>query len=175
MCDRSATPAGQNIPWHLVLEKAGWRSRDGQPPLVVLVPGLAMLLFDAETTPSGSRWHNVIDYWKSYKGMIKDLDDWDAIQVLDRMPSRATGAPLVVGNPAIDLPDAEDEAAGVADILDVKPLVGGSATVDAVSDALSEASLVHLATHALFDPTSPLDSQVRLADGELSVRDLRKR
>ena len=49
----------------------------------------------------------------------------------------------------------------MGNILNVHPLVGESATVAAVSNALSSANLVHLATHAVFHPTSPLDSQVK--------------
>ena len=101
------------------------------------------MLFGEDAMLSTSRWQNVIDYWKKFE--INGIDDPDAIQVLRRMETRSSGAPLVVGNPAADLPDAEGEATDVGNILNVHPLVGESATVAAVSNALSSANLVHLA------------------------------
>ncbi len=168
----SATRQGQNIPWHLVVQKAGWFSPENMPLPVILVPGLGTLLFDEDFGPH-LPWHSIIDYEKHFAlEELPDNFDKDAIQILGRMPINASTTPLVVGNPSWDLPDAESEATKVGDTLNVRPLIGENATIAAVRNALSSASFIHLATHAVFHATSPLESQIKLFDGELSVGDL---
>ena len=107
----SATGKGQNIPWHLIVQKAGWFDPEKTALPVIHVPGLAMLLFNDDAGLSNLPWQNVIDLAEHFK--IKELDDipQDSLQVLSRMPTRAGTEPLVVGDPSLDFPDAEDETA----------------------------------------------------------------
>jgi CHAT domain-containing protein len=168
----SPSARARSLPWALVLERAGWRAPDDAPLPVDTVPTLALLAARTPRTPAGTRWHAVRNAARSF-----GLDDpeglGEAIGVVRPVSTGpATGPPLVVGDPRADLPGATDEALQVAEILGTEPLIGRRATVDAVRNALSDASLVHLAAHARFDPTSPLDSPVLLADGELTARDL---
>ena len=165
----SPTRQGQNIPWHLIIQRDGWLSPEKRPLSVILVPGLAMLLFDED---SDLLWQNIINPGQYFGVEGFDDVDQDAIQVLLRMSSHASTSPLVVGNPSLDLPDAEGEATRVGNILNVRPLVGETATIAAVRTALSDANVIHLAAHAVFDASSPLDSHIKLSDGELSVREL---
>lgn len=165
----SPTKLGQNIPWHFVLQKAKWIRQDNGPLPIVLVPGLAMLLLE---DCSGSSWYNDIDYDEGLPDELTKLEDKDAIQIVKIMPTQASTGPLIVGNPSLDLPDAEVEAMKIGDILNVSALIGKTASIAAFRKALNSANLIHLAAHAVFDPTSPLDSYIKLSDGELSMRDL---
>jgi CHAT domain-containing protein len=62
---------------------------------------------------------------------------------------------------------AEEEAREVATMLGAKPLLGPQATKAKVNTNLSKATVVHLATHAYFEPNSPLDSGVVFANGNV--------
>ncbi|HIK10124.1 MAG TPA: CHAT domain-containing protein [Oscillatoriaceae cyanobacterium M33_DOE_052] len=98
-----------------------------------------------------------------------------AIQVLqlarksrDNRPVDTTNA-LVVGNPVMPkysrvpgeppetlpkLPGAEQEAIGIASMLNTQPLIGSTATETAVVQRIGKARIVHLATHGLLDDFS---------------------
>jgi len=87
--------------------------------------------------------------------------------------SPTEGPDLVVGNPTGDLDDAEQEAEDVADMLNVEPLIGSLATKKAVLERISTARIIHLATHAKFDPDNPLETCIMLANDEvLKARDV---
>jgi hypothetical protein len=90
-------------------------------------------------------------------------------QVRARRPAPAAGTPLVLGHNFLDLHEAEPEAAAVGRTLGVDALLGASATRDAVVGRLADAPLAHFATHARFDPRSPMQSSVELADGSLTA------
>jgi CHAT domain-containing protein/Tfp pilus assembly protein PilF len=72
-------------------------------------------------------------------------------------------APLILGNPDGTLRFAEQEARAVARLYGVQPLIGVQATKDALQKRVREAGIVHLATHAVFDPNVPLASNIILA------------
>jgi CHAT domain-containing protein len=95
-----------------------------------------------------------------------------ALQCGTMRPAGGSDRALVVGDPVGDLPYAADEARGVARMLGARPLIGDDADVNTIRPRLREASHVHLATHASFDPVDPFASQLVLADGGLSARDL---
>ena len=72
------------------------------------------------------------------------------------------------------LPGARDEAEAVAAIYRTTALHGSSATVQAITAALHQADVVHLAAHGLVRADNPLFSSLRLADGPLTVLDLER-
>lgn len=72
------------------------------------------------------------------------------------------------------VPGAHAEAEAVAAIHGTSALVGSSATVDAVMEAIDGASLAHLATHGRTHQHNPLFSSLRLADGPLTAYDLER-
>ncbi|WP_052334339.1 CHAT domain-containing protein [Kamptonema formosum] len=92
-----------------------------------------------------------------------------SIQVLDltrRQNSKRGGDALVVGNPTMpsvplqsgapaqplsQLPGAEREALEIAKLLSTEALTGNRATKQAILQRLSQARIVHLATHGLLD------------------------
>ncbi|MBU1228543.1 MAG: CHAT domain-containing protein [Proteobacteria bacterium] len=84
--------------------------------------------------------------------------------------SRAGGV-AVVGDPEFgqllpQLPGAQAEALAVSKGYGAPALIGAQATPGAVRQAVgSGARVLHLATHALFDPTHPLLSALFLTDG----------
>ena len=76
-------------------------------------------------------------------------------------------AALIIGNPSMPnyvvspdqapqplpaLPGAEEEAKGIAALLHTEPLIGSQATKAAFLSRVSQATLIHLATHGLLDP-----------------------
>jgi CHAT domain-containing protein/Flp pilus assembly protein TadD len=68
---------------------------------------------------------------------------------------------LVVGNPTMPaelepLPSAEQEALAIAQLLNTKAITGGQATKVSIVQQLSQARLVHLATHGLLDDVKKL-------------------
>jgi tetratricopeptide (TPR) repeat protein len=73
-----------------------------------------------------------------------------------------------------DLPGGRAEAEAVAAIYATTALLGSAATVDAVTEGLSKAALVHLAAHGHVRADNPLFSSLRLADGPLTVFDLER-
>ncbi|WP_013323458.1 CHAT domain-containing protein [Gloeothece verrucosa] len=99
-----------------------------------------------------------------------------SIQVLDLTHKLATSRPqqslskdlspehiLIVGNPTFSnqlqnnlyqlksLPYAEEEAKKIAELLHTKALIGNEATKTAIIPKLTQARLIHLATHGLLD------------------------
>lgn len=109
-----------------------------------------------------------------------------AIQVLEftgtRSAATATGA-LVVGNPSpmpgnfAPLPNAENEAAIVAESLATTPLLRDAATEAEVKAALPQADIIHLATHGQFNSANPLQGALALApdaqnDGLLTAAEI---
>jgi tetratricopeptide (TPR) repeat protein len=79
---------------------------------------------------------------------------------------------LVVGNPTGDLPYSDGEAREVAALFGVKPLIGPDADRRTVLEELSRADVVHLATHARFSGVDPLASEIVLADGSVTAREI---
>lgn len=83
-----------------------------------------------------------------------------------------------LGNPAYDLPNAQQEALQVAKLFpDSRALVRQQASKTAVRELGSSFEMLHFASHAKFDSDSPLNSGLYLAkgseaDGRLTVRDL---
>ena len=84
---------------------------------------------------------------------------------------------LIVGNPTmpkippkigeapqqlIPLPGAEREAKAIAKLFGAKPLIGNQATETEVTQRLSQARLIHLASHGIFDDVQGLNSGIAL-------------
>jgi hypothetical protein len=89
-----------------------------------------------------------------------------------RSPGQHSERALVVGDPAGNLPHAAEEARRVASVLGTTARIGLQATLETVRAGLSDAHIVHLATHAEFAPDSPYESNLLFADGRLSVGDI---
>lgn len=90
-------------------------------------------------------------------------------------PPDGDGELVVVAMPvtagASDLPGAEREAAVLRQLLGsvVRVLIGPQATPDAAVQAIARARWAHFACHAAVDPSSPSQSRLYLADGQLTV------
>ncbi len=113
--------------------------------------------------------------WRTPADQPLPLVTLPALGVLPRLrrrPHTHVSLALVIGNPTDDLPYAEDEAREVAAGFGTAPLLSSAATKGAVLSRLAEVSLIHLATHAFFDPNNPLESGIVLADGVLTARDV---
>lgn len=166
----SPPPSGRGLPWHVVLERAGWRTAEGGLAPVITLASLALLTGPHKKT--GTRWHYEVNAAEAGgrddpEGLGEDISIARLVEA-----SPATGPPLVVGNPTGDLAAAEAEADAVARILGVRPVLGDAATCERVRRALPEARVVHLAAHAAVQPDDPLASRIRLADGDLTIGQL---
>lgn len=77
---------------------------------------------------------------------------------------------IVVGDPDGSLPGARAEAERIAHDLNVEPLIGSEATIDAVVEKLrvqESTDLIHLATHGIADSQNPLDeSYLKMHGGD---------
>ncbi|MER7243875.1 CHAT domain-containing tetratricopeptide repeat protein [Kribbella sp. NPDC000426] len=80
---------------------------------------------------------------------------------------------VLVGGP--HLAAGREEVRQLAELYpDAVVLADGSATADAVLDAIDGASLVHVAAHGTFRADSPLFSSIELDDGPLTVYDFER-
>jgi tetratricopeptide (TPR) repeat protein len=90
--------------------------------------------------------------------------------------ARADGEPvgpaIVAAGPG--LAGGRDEAATIAALYRVEPLLDASADVDKVTAALDGARIAHLAAHGTLRADNPLFSAIHLADGPLMVHDLER-
>jgi len=95
-----------------------------------------------------------------------------------RQPTRISGAlgAVVLGDPIFgaafpQLPGAREEARIVSALYKANPLIGAAATEPNLRQATSAAgSVLHLATHAVFDPEHPLQSALILTNGNRTQR-----
>ena len=118
----------------------------------------------------------------SHAGWEVSVSTVPALAMLDRifrqpeLPVKQAKV-LVLGNPRGDLPHAANEAMQVAELFNTKPLIGHLANKETVLKQLAgdDVQLAHFATHAYFEPGSPLDSGVVLADGVLTAREILER
>jgi CHAT domain-containing protein len=94
---------------------------------------------------------------------------WHAAQ---RREPKAAGQVTIACGPG--LPGARAEADAVAAIYGTTALTGSRATVQAVTEGIKQANLVHLAAHGQVRSDNPLFSSLRLADGPLTVYDLER-
>lgn len=78
------------------------------------------------------------------------------------------------------LPGTVDEVAAINSLekspgrLDIVPLDGDKATVDAVLQRMKECDWIHLACHGIQDAASPIDSAFLLDDGRLTLKEIMK-
>ncbi len=93
-------------------------------------------------------------------------------------PRKAGGGSLILGNPdlgqaALDLPFAQEEAEALARILPEPSLrLREAATAGEVAKGAGRFRIIHLAAHGFFDDAHPLESALFLARGALKVADL---
>lgn len=88
---------------------------------------------------------------------------------------RAAGEMLIVGVPDLAAPLIGDEVDQLSRLIsDATVLRDEAATRSAVSEALATADSAHLALHGLFLPEAPGASGLRLSDGWLTARDIRR-
>jgi CHAT domain-containing protein len=93
-----------------------------------------------------------------------------ALWLGDRAGAERSGPVVVASGPG--LPGAEREAAAVAALHQVAPLLSGAATVDSVAAGLDGARVAHLAAHGRIHPSNPLFTSLTFADGPLTVYDV---
>lgn len=114
---------------------------------------------------------------------LRVIPSASVLAYLKSEPAAKIGKLLALGNPdlgdpAYDLPNAQQEALQVAKLFpDSRALVRQQASKTAVKDLGSSFAMLHFASHAKFDPDAPLNSGLYLAkgseaDGRLTVRDL---
>ena len=91
---------------------------------------------------------------------------------------------LIVGNPTMpsiwnpntdetqrlsNLPGAQSEAVAIAELFDTQPLLGDDATETSITERMSTAQIIHLATHGLLDYGIPEETGVRDFPGAIAL------
>lgn len=84
------------------------------------------------------------------------------------MPSIST-SPTQPPEPLAALPAAEQEARNIARLLNAEPLIGAAATEAAVIQQMSQARLIHLATHGLLDYGQSASGVLRDIPGAIAL------
>lgn len=79
---------------------------------------------------------------------------------------------LVIGNTINDLPDSEEEALFVSDILKTEPLIYENATKGKILESINGKHIIHFAGHANFNIQNPLRSYLKLADEPLYLNEI---
>jgi tetratricopeptide (TPR) repeat protein len=87
-------------------------------------------------------------------------------------PGGPDGPVVVAAGPG--LPGAEREAAAVAALHRVSPLLNAAAGVEPVAAGLDGARVAHLAAHGRIHPSNPLFTSLTFADGPLTVYDVER-
>lgn len=91
------------------------------------------------------------------------------------LPQSATAHAVIVGDPEFggtlpQLPGARDEAMAISKMYGTPALIGNAATETALRQSVGKSvDVLHLATHALFDPHYPLQSSLILSDGKRAM------
>jgi CHAT domain-containing protein len=121
-------------------------------------------------------FHALKDSSKKYLIEKHTISIAPSIQILSLTQKNKSNAnlkdALIVGNPSpmpenlTSLPGAEAEAQDVAKLLQAKALTEKQATKQAVLKQISQASIIHLATHGLFNERQGLQSYLALAPSE---------
>jgi len=152
---------------------------------VVFIPQgeLALVPFPALQQPDGKYLIEKHTILTSPSIQVLDLtrQQLDRLQKAGLNNSLVVGVPrntVVVGNPTMPkvspelgeapqtlsaLPGAEQEAKAIAQLLKTKALTGKQATKAAVLQQMTQAQIIHLATHGIFDDRNGLNSAVALA------------
>ncbi|MEB3292545.1 MAG: CHAT domain-containing tetratricopeptide repeat protein, partial [Synechococcales bacterium] len=121
-------------------------------PFPALKDGQGKYLIEQHTLSTAPSIHTLV-----YTQEIRKRQDFIAQY---RNPNHSWPLPLIVGNPTmatiadmtlLPLPHAEQEATTIAKLLGTQALLGRQATKQAVLDRISQAPIVHLATHGLLD------------------------
>ena len=82
-------------------------------------------------------------------------------------------SPMVVGIPDEAAPQIEQEVQAIAHLMTgSRVLMGSEATTKRFAEDSGSASIIHLACHGRFVPSSPLSSGLKFADRWFTVRDL---
>jgi hypothetical protein len=142
--------------WPLDLDDGG----DDGEIVLVLPPSLVALPWAATSTLIGRRF-----------SIAPSVAWWQRAVAAPRPAGRAA---LVVAGPRL-ASAAADEAAGVAAChIDATLLTGAAATVAATIEALGCHDVAHIVAHGRFRNDNPLWSTIELADGALSLHELRQ-
>jgi CHAT domain-containing protein len=91
---------------------------------------------------------------------------------LAKQAKKAVGQCLAIGVNLDGLEHAEAEAKWIAVQLSGQALLGEAATLATVRAALGTANIIHFACHGRFRRTTPMNSALVLADGELTAADI---
>jgi CHAT domain-containing protein/tetratricopeptide (TPR) repeat protein len=103
---------------------------------------------------------------------ISLLPSASALTTCRTRPERPIDRPLLLGVPDAAAPAVAREIAALAQHFpQARVLQAAAASEPALRASLADVDALHLACHAVFRPTNPLFSALRLADGWLTVRD----
>jgi CHAT domain-containing protein len=135
---------------------------------VVFIPHQALFLVPFAALREQSGKYLIEKYTIAYSPSIQVLAYTEKLR--DR--PQATEA-LLVGNPTNnlrDLPNAEIEVNAIAQFFKTKAIIGKDATKDVILTKISEARIIHLATHGDFNDKDGLESSISFDyDGKKAI------
>ncbi|WP_432738053.1 CHAT domain-containing protein [Maridesulfovibrio sp. FT414] len=100
------------------------------------------------------------------------------LSIVERKPVYPEEAALIIGNPTKNLPFAEEESISIGKIVPKsKVSIGSNGTETMLKEQAGEYSIIHIATHGLFDSVEPMNSKLLLSpddrnDGSLRATEL---
>jgi CHAT domain-containing protein len=104
------------------------------------------------------------------KHALRVMSSASALQYLRRPVEASAAAALILGNPTLDLPSAEEEARKLGKLIaGARVLVGPQATKQALIVGGGNYRTIHIASHGEYDPDQPLESRLLLAQSGASV------
>jgi tetratricopeptide (TPR) repeat protein len=125
---------------------------------IVFIPHQALFLVPFAALREQSGKYLIEKHTISYSPSIQVL----AYTAKLRDRNQGSGA-LLVGNPTGDLKSAELEVNAIAQFFKTKAIIGQDATKAAILTKISNARIIHLATHGKFDDKNGLNSEILLA------------
>lgn len=136
-------------------------------PNLLVVPHGAL-----HALPFGALTPDLGKTWLAEKYAFSVLPSASVLPFVLAQRKASDGKLLALGDPDGTLPAAAIEARAISSLYGGKALVGSEATAAALRNAPRPIGVLHLATHAVFDPVRPLFSRIRLADAEFTGYDI---
>lgn len=96
-----------------------------------------------------------------------------ALSIVNKKSVGENAKALIIGNPTGDLQYSEQEARAIGDTLPLADVVlGAQATETLLKHGAGDYSIIHIASHGVFDPEKPLASRLKLHPSEGDDGDL---
>lgn len=118
--------------------------------------------------PFAALWNDKTERYLLEEYTITYAPSASALQFMGMHYNANLSHALVLGNPDGSLPNAELEAAAVAQSFGTEPLLGQQATESQLWQQADAVDVLHLAAHGVYNPFNPFFSRLELARDDLT-------